>query len=53
MFHMKQETKLQDVRIRNVPEPMVRRLKSILMAQNLTLAEWFLIVAAKYGEKAS
>ena len=53
MFHMKQDTKFQDVRIRNVPQPLVRRLKAILMVEDMTLAEWFVIVAAKYGEKAS
>lgn len=36
------ETKMQDVRIRRVPEPLVRKLKVILMERDMTLAEWFL-----------
>ena len=41
------ETKMQDVRIRSVPVPLVNKLKSILVMREMTLAEWFVEVAAK------
>ena len=41
------ETKMQDVRIRSVPVPLVNKLKSILVIREMTLAEWFIEVAAK------
>ena len=45
------DTKLQDVRIRSVPVPLVRRLKAAMAARGVQFAEWFLLMAARYAEE--
>jgi hypothetical protein len=37
---------MQDIRIRGVPVELVRRLKSVLAAQGMTLKDWFMGAAA-------
>ena len=37
----------QDIRIREVPSELVRRLKSVIALRGQTLCEWFMIEAAK------
>jgi hypothetical protein len=44
-------TEFQDVRIREVPVPLARRFKSALAARGITVAEWFLIEAARTAEE--
>lgn len=43
----------QDIRIRSVPVSVARRLKSVLAARGLTLAEWFMVASADYVDKAN
>ena len=38
--------KMQDMRIRSVPVALVRKLKSALAAEGVTLIEWFVMAAA-------
>lgn len=42
--------KLQDIRIRNVPQEMARRLKAALTRDGTTLAEWFMLAAARTAD---
>jgi hypothetical protein len=44
---------VQDVRIRDVPVELVRRLKSVLAARGETLGEWFLMAAARDAAPAN
>lgn len=44
-------TDFQDVRIREVPVPLARRWKSALAARGLTVAEWFMVEAARTAEE--
>jgi hypothetical protein len=37
---------MQDIRIRSVPVALVRRLKSVLAANGMTLQDWFMGAAA-------
>jgi hypothetical protein len=47
MSHMmKKRREFQDIRIRGVPTELVRRFRSVLVAQGLTMLEWFMETAA-------
>jgi len=44
------KTEMQDMRIRDVPVKLVWRLKAAIASQGLSLAEWFVIVAASTAD---
>ena len=48
---MKDKPDMQDVRIRNVPVKLVRRLRSVLVARGMSLIDWFILEAAKTADR--